>query len=113
MVNAAKAKGSKAEREVVEYLAEHAIVARRIPAGRTDDLGDIWLEAAGHPTIDVKNHRTMALAAWVDRAAEQAVNAGRRYGAVWHKRSGKASPAAWYVTITGEAFAMLLKEAGR
>lgn len=108
MANAAKAKGSKAERDVADFLAAVGVPCERIPAGATLDRGDLWVPNAAWPTIDVKNQQALDLAGWIDRAQEQAYNAGREAGVVWHKRRGKASPADWYVTMTGADFAALM-----
>ena len=110
MTNANKAKGARAERQVADYLIERGVVVERIPAGATADRGDLWLEGVSMPTIDVKDRAQMALGAWIDRAAEQAENARRPFGVVWHKRKQKGSPADWYVTMTGAAFVDLIGE---
>ena len=109
MANAAKAKGSRAERQVADFLTESGLHAERIPAGATLDRGDRGVSVSGFPTIDVKDHATPQLAAWVDRAAEQAENAKRPCGVVWHKRRGKGSPAEWYVTMSGAAFISIVE----
>lgn len=109
MVNAAKAKGNRAERQVADYLTVNGISADRIPAGATLDRGDLWLPSPLMPSIDVKDHATPQLAAWVDRATEQAENAKRSVGVVWHKRRGKGSPADWYVTTSGAGFLSILQ----
>ena len=109
MANAAKAKGSRAERQVADFLISNGIETDRIPAGATLDRGDLWVSHRGFPTIDVKDHAQMQLAAWIDRAAEQAENAKRPCGVVWHKRRGKGSPAEWYVTMSGAAFISIVE----
>jgi Holliday junction resolvase len=108
MANPQKRKGSLAERQVADYLLSLGIPCERIPAGASADRGDLWVPVIEFPTIDVKNHATLALAEWVDRANEQAHNAGRVAGVVWHKRRGKTSPADWYVTTSGHNFLKLL-----
>lgn len=105
MANRAKAKGSKAEKAVSDYLlAQGFTIAARIPAGHALDVGDLLLPADVPATVDVKDHATPRLAEWVDRAAEQADNARRPAGFVWHKRRGFTSPAEWYVTTSGRMF---------
>jgi hypothetical protein len=108
MANKHKQKGSRAEREVADYLLSLGIPCERIPAGASADRGDLFVPIIEFPTIDVKNHAALDLASWVDRAIEQAENAGRVSGVVWHKRRGKTSPADWYVTTTGHGFLKLL-----
>ena len=108
MANPSKAKGARAERAVADYLLSIGIPCERIPAGATADRGDLFVPIIEFPTIDVKDRTTLDLAGWVDRAAEQAHNAGRSAGVVWHKRRGKTSPAEWYVTTSGKQFLHLL-----
>jgi len=110
MANAAKAKGSRAERQVADFLVANGIETDRIPAGATLDRGDLWVSHRGFPTIDVKDHAQMQLAAWVDRSIEQAENARRSAGVVWHKRRGKADPGEWYVSMTGGSFLALVQQ---
>ena len=110
MVNRAKAKGSLAERQVADYLINAGIPCERIPAGATHDRGDLWVPLANFPSIDVKNQKQMTLAGWVDWAGEQAHNAARTAGVVWHKRAGKSSPGDWYVTCSGSSFVALMRK---
>ena len=112
MTSPQKRKGDKAERDVLGYLTECGISADRIPAGATLDRGDLWIASPQFPTIDVKDHATPQLGSWVERAAEQAANAGRTAGVVWHKRRGKTNPADWFVTMSGESFVALIKAGG-
>lgn len=98
-----KAKGTAAETAVVNYLREHGFphVERRTLSG-VNDKGDI----AGIPWLvtEVKNHKQMQLAQWVDEAEIERENAKAKYGVVWHKRVGRTNPGLWYVTMTGETF---------
>ena len=63
MTSASKAKGSKAELDVVNWLKQWFPYADRRLAGATLDKGDI----SGIPgvTIEIKNHAKMDLAGWV------------------------------------------------
>ena len=112
--NPQKTKGSGWERALVDYLALHHIEATRIPAGATNDRGDLFIPIIEWPSIDAKNYASYAgqLGGWVDRAEEQAVNAGRRFGIVWLKRKGKANPANGYVVMSGKAFATVMAMIG-
>jgi hypothetical protein len=114
MTNPQKRKGSDAERAVVEYLASLGVRAQRIPAGATDDRGDLFVPIIEWPSIDVKNYSSYAgqLSHWLDRANDQASNGGRRFGVVWFKRTRKTNPADWYVAMTGEAFTTLMAMIG-
>jgi hypothetical protein len=62
--------------------------------------------------VEAKSHTGMRLADWVDEAEEERVNDAAALAVVWHKRRGKASAGDGYVTMTGAAFAHLLREAG-
>ena len=109
MTSAQKRKGYAAERAVADYLIALGIDCERIPAGATADRGDLWVPRIEFPSIDVKDHATTRLGEWVDRAAEQAHNAGRHAGVVWHKRRGFSSPSKWFVTTSGEMFLQLME----
>lgn len=108
MANSSKAKGSKFERLIADYLIERGFPCERIPAGATADRGDLWVPVIEFPTIDCKNHARPQLGAWVDRAYEQADNAGRVAGVVVHKRHGVADPAEQFVTTSLAMFLRLL-----
>ena len=103
MANPRKQKGTAAETAVVDYLNSHGFagVERRTLSGK-NDKGDV----AGIPwlCLEVKNHKQMQLAQWVDEAEIERRNAKARFGAVWHKRIGRTDPGLWYVTMSGETF---------
>ena len=110
-MSASKAKGTRWESAIVDYLrANGAPHAERRALGGAKDRGDI----AGIPgvVIEAKSHTGMRLADWVDEAEEERGHAGAAIAAVWHKRRGRASAGAGYVTITGETFVRLLADAG-
>jgi hypothetical protein len=97
MSSAAKAKGSKAELDVVKYLKQwYPYVDRRL-AGATLDKGDI----SGIPgvTIEIKNHAQMNLAGWIEELKIEMTNDNAWTGVLIHKRKGKADPADWYATM--------------
>lgn len=104
-----KAKGTAAETAVVRFLqaAGFAQAERRTLNG-AQDRGDI----AGIPgvVIEVKNHARDQLPAWVAEAALERDNDNATLGVVWHKRRGKSSPGDWFVTMSGDQFAQLLRE---
>ena len=107
-MSAARRKGTAAETAVVRYLQANGHPnADRAPLRGANDRGDV----TGLPDwcIEVKACREMTLAAWVDEAEREAKNRLPRFGVVWHKRRGKASPGDWYVTMTGATFAALLE----
>ena len=106
-MSAAKAKGTRAERQVAEYLQESGwpYTERRAMAGRNDH-GDI----SGLPgvVIEVKAAARMELAMWLGEAHAERV-APADIALVWHKRRGKGSPADWYVTMDGATAVELLR----
>jgi Holliday junction resolvase len=110
MSNAAKAKGSKAERDIVTYLIENGFpYAERRLAGAQEDKGDI--AGVNGVCIDVKDHAKMALSGWLEEFRVEMIHAKAWTGVVWHKRKGKSSPADWYATMPGSVYLELLKKA--
>lgn len=110
-MSASKRKGTTWESAIVDYLREHgAPHAERRALGGTNDRGDI----AGLPgvVIEAKSAARVELAGWVDEALVEQVNDGAQVGAVWHKRRGKTSPGAGFVTMSGQQFVRLLTAAG-
>lgn len=109
MTSPQKRKGDAFERAVRDYLlAEGWPMVARVPAGATDDIGDLLLPADVPLTLDCKNHARLDLAGWVDRAAEQATNARRVAGAVVVKRRGVTDPARSYVVTDLQMFSDLV-----
>lgn len=104
-----RAKGTRAETAVVDYLTDagFAYVERRAGNG-IRDRGDI----AGLPgvVLEVKNCNRVELAAWADELAEEMTNAGAEVGAVIHKRKGTTDVGRWYATLPVSVLAELLKE---
>lgn len=106
-MSASKAKGTAWESAIVAYLrgAGFPLAERRALAGAFDQ-GDV----AGVPVvIEAKNCKVTELAAWVDEATSEAVNAGVDVGVVWHHRRGKGSPGEGFVTMSGAAFVRLMR----
>lgn len=102
--------GYDAEHMIQLWLAEHGYPSERPRAGAPNDRGDL----VGLPVVvSVKNHRTLALAEWVDALPRMTDAAGVSHGVVWHKRRGRGSPGAWYVTMTGETFVAFLRAYGQ
>ncbi|WP_069883478.1 hypothetical protein [Streptomyces luteocolor] len=108
-MSASKRKGTSAETAIVTYLRAMGFTQaeRRALAG-TLDRGDI----AGIPgvVIEAKNCARQELAAWVAEAELERDNDKADLGVVWHKRRGKSHPAHWFVTMSGEQFAAVLRE---
>lgn len=109
MSNPAKAKGSQAERDVVDWLKANGFnYADRRLAGATLDKGDI----SGIPgvTIEIKNHATMKLSQWLKELAIEMGNDKAWTGVVLHKRKGKSNPSDWYASMPGQVWINLLKK---
>ena len=102
-------KGATYERDVTGYFRTHGqpYAERAYGAGRPDDVGDIngivgW-------ALELKNHKQLALASWLDEAEKERVNARARFAAVIHKRRGK-SVGESLVTMTLKTFCAFLDE---
>ncbi|MFF3324921.1 hypothetical protein [Streptomyces sp. NPDC002889] len=108
-MSASKRKGTAAETAIVNYLRTMGFVhAERRALNGTQDRGDI----AGIPAvvIEAKNCARQELAAWVTEAEVERDNDRASLGVVWHKRRGKGHPGDWFVTMSGQQFAYLLRE---
>jgi hypothetical protein len=110
MTSRNKAKGSAWERAIVDYLraAGWPFAERRI-AGAAKDRGDI--AGVVGVVIEAKNTASRNLAGWIEETELERVNDNAWLGVVWHKRTGKASAADGYVTMTGAQFTALLARA--
>jgi hypothetical protein len=108
-MTAQKQKGTAAETATLRYLTEQGILALRNPPAGSKDKGDITVYLPVKITLEVKNHKRMELAQWVDESVTERDNAGTDFGVVVHKRVGKGQPKDWYVTLTLEQFTNLLK----
>lgn len=108
-MSASKRKGTAAETAIVNYLRSIGFTqAERRALNGTQDRGDI----AGIPTvvIEAKNCARQELASWVNEAERERDNDNASLGVVWHKRRGKGHPGEWFVTMSGQQFAHLLRE---
>lgn len=108
-MSASKRKGTAAETAIVNYLRAMGFIhAERRALNGTQDRGDI----AGIPAvvIEAKNCARQELAAWVGEAELERDNDRASLGVVWHKRRGKSDPGEWFVTMSGQQFATLLRE---
>ena len=112
MSNPSKAKGTKGESAIVDYLRGEGFAAceRRALNGNTDK-GDV---AGIHDTvIEAKRANRIELASWLAELDVEMRNANARFGAVWAWRRGKSNPADWYVVMPGHVFVDMLREALR
>jgi hypothetical protein len=108
-VSRSKAKGTAAETAVVRFLRAAGFTqAERRTLSGAQDRGDI----AGVPgvVIEVKNCARQELPAWVEEAELERENDRAFLGAVFHKRRGTTDPGRWFVTMSGDQFAALLRQ---
>lgn len=111
MTNRSKNVGTAAESKVVTALRGNGFpgAERRALAGNLDK-GDI--AGIGPVCIEVKACKTQAIPQWLRETEAERVNAGADIGVVWHKLRGSTDPLAWAVTMTGQQFLNLLRDAG-
>lgn len=108
MSNPNKARGTRFETEIVEYLKAEGLKARRIALAGADDCGDIEVVAPNgidHFIIEAKNVREANLAGWVQQSQVEAANYAGAYDLLYdpvplvvHKRRMKGTAEA-YVTL--------------
>jgi len=105
VVNRSRAKGTKFETLVVDYLRTWFPQAIRHPLHGTVDVGDVH----GVPglVVQCKNTTRPELSEWIKAAQRQALNAGVSYGVVVHKRVAKAQAEDQFVTMTLGDFAAM------
>lgn len=111
-----KAKGSKFESDIEEYLNLLGIKARRLPRAGSKDIGDVAITLETVPVaivLEAKNVKTPDMAGWLKEAEIEAGNYDERYniaalGMVVQKARGKGIRHA-RVTLTLESLADLLK----
>jgi len=109
MANLSKAKGTRWESAVVEYLrARHLDARRKVQTGGADQ-GDISIEEMPFLVIEAKAGKSYDLAGWLAEANAEAINAGASVGVVFAKRRGKTSPGDGYVVTDGDTFCELLR----
>ena len=110
MSNPSKQKGTAAETAVVKYLRKAGVskAERRALQGSLDK-GDI--SGIDDVVLEVKDHKKMDLAGWVDELEVEISNADAITGAVIHKRKGTTEVADWYATMPVYLYLWLLKHA--
>ncbi len=105
-------KGRRAEIAVAEWLAAngwpHAEPTRR--SGWSDDRGDI--DGIPCVVVEVKNHKTFDIPAWLEELEDEVDNAGAVTGVVVIKRRGSTDPADWYAVMRLGDWAHLARDAG-
>jgi Holliday junction resolvase len=109
MSNPQKAKGSSAERDVVNWLKINGFpYAERRIAGAHLDKGDI--AGVNGVVIEVKNHKRIDLSAWVKELEVEIKNDKAWTGAVIHKRERKGDVGEWYVTMPAKIWIELIRK---
>ena len=95
MVNRAKAKGTRAEVRVRDYLRDHGFpYCERLPTEGSKDRGDLSIPGI---CVEVKDHKTITLAAFMDELAVEKTNANVPIGVVIIPRRGKPIARAYVV----------------
>lgn len=108
-----KAKGTLAETAVVGYLRENGFpTAERRSLAGINDKGDV----AGilDVCIEVKNHRTYTIPAWLKELATEKANAKAKHGVLIIKPNGvgTGNVGKWWAVMTVEELTELLRKAG-
>lgn len=107
MSNPSKQRGTSWETAVVDFLRANGYPnAERRALSGNNDKGDV----AGIPgvVIEAKNCRQINLAAFIDEARVEAINADAAFGVAWVKRRGRTSAGEGYVVMDGPTFLTLL-----
>ena len=108
MSNPRKAKGSSAERDVVNWLKKWFPYAERRIAGAHLDKGDI--AGVNGVVIEVKNHKKLDLSAWIKELEVEIKNDKAWTGVVIHKRIGKGDVGEWYATMPAKIWIELIRK---
>jgi Holliday junction resolvase len=106
-------KGANFERAVVAYLRDHGYphAERSYGAGRPEDVGDI--DGLPGVVFELKAHRQIELASFLDEAEAERVNADAELAVVVIKRRGHSDVGRSYAVVTLAAMAELLREHDR
>lgn len=99
----ARQAGTRFERTVADYLAEHVDdrIDRRAKTGARDrgDIGGVR-HMGGRVVVECKDTTRVDLAGWVAEAETERGNDDALAGLVVHKRRGVGDPGDQYVTLT-------------
>lgn len=125
MSAANKARGTRFETEVSEYLQSQHVRAKRLPRTGVKDIGDVAFPIATHAmsekslgvvVIEAKNRKAMDLPTWIAESETEAGFYEEKYPAdgeaipvVVHKRRGKGVHQS-YVTMSLDTFVDLLRK---
>ena len=107
MTNAAKAKGSQWERDVVKYFNDHGFphVERRFGAGQQHDKGDL---SGIQVLIECKNHKSINLSTIMDEVVAEKGHARMDIGLAVIKRRIVGPARAYAVFELQDAVKLLL-----
>ncbi|MGO2600841.1 MAG: hypothetical protein ACTH7X_08640 [Brevibacterium aurantiacum] len=109
----AKAAGSRHERVIADYLAEHVDdrIDRRVKTGAADrgDLGGVRTALGEKVVVELKDYGGQIKASeWVREAHVEALNDSAPLGVVVAKRRGVTDPGAQFVLMTVDDLIVLL-----
>jgi len=111
MSNPNKRKGDIAERKVRDAFRTLGFPhCERTRAGHPDDHGDMWL--APGVMAQVKDVGSPSYGVWLADTETQRVAGNADHAVLVHKRRGVGDPTQWYVVMTVEQAAGLLRAAG-
>ena len=100
----AKAAGTRFERSIADYLAEHVseFIDRRVKTGGRDkgDISNVRTLTGDKVVLECKDVAKLNLGGWITEADIERGNDDALVGAVVHKRRGTADPGDQYVTMT-------------
>lgn len=106
MTHPSKAKGDKFERLIRDTIIEAEVPVDRIPAGASDDRGDLWIPGV---TVQCKNVARLALAEWWGETEAQRDYNGHDLGFLVHKRVGVTDGLRQWVTIDVATMNVILR----
>lgn len=102
--SAARAAGSRTERETADALQTHVseFIDRRVKTGAKDkgDIVNLRTRGGNRIAVECKNVAAMSIGTWVNEAEVERVNDNAIAGIVVHNRKGVADPLGQYVTMT-------------
>lgn len=109
----AKAAGTRFETTVATFLAarlDDDRIERRAKSGAKDrgDISGVRTPFGGRVVIECKDTNRNNLPGWIREAEIERGNDDAEIGVVAHKKHGTGDPGEQYVSMTLEAFAILL-----
>lgn len=115
----AKQAGSRAERLVADYMAEHLDddrINRQVKTGAKDkgDIGNVRSAHGERVVVEVKDTSRIKLGEWMNEVTAEKGNDGAPIGVVVHKRKnyGEMKVGGWYVTMTLDDLIRLIRGPG-